>query len=46
MYGSGMCILNPPWQLDSDLHEILETLQEKLPGDNNRLSKVEWLKTE
>jgi 23S rRNA (adenine2030-N6)-methyltransferase len=46
MYGSGMCILNPPWQLDSDLQEILETLQEKLIGDNNRLSKVEWLKTE
>nr|WP_297349148.1 23S rRNA (adenine(2030)-N(6))-methyltransferase RlmJ [uncultured Glaciecola sp.] len=46
MYGSGMCILNPPWQLDSDLQEIIETLQEKLPGDNNRLSKVEWLKTE
>jgi 23S rRNA (adenine2030-N6)-methyltransferase len=46
MYGSGMCILNPPWQLDSDLQEILETLQEKLIGDNNRLSKVEWLRTE
>ncbi|MFQ3206453.1 MAG: 23S rRNA (adenine2030-N6)-methyltransferase [Glaciecola sp.] len=46
MYGSGMCILNPPWQLDSDLQEIIETLQKKLPGDNNRLSKVEWLKTE
>jgi len=46
MYGSGMCILNPPWQLDNDLKEILLTLQKKLPGDNNKLSKVEWLKTE
>jgi 23S rRNA (adenine2030-N6)-methyltransferase len=46
MYGSGMCILNPPWQLDNDLQEILMTLQKILPGDNNKLSKVEWLKTE
>jgi 23S rRNA (adenine2030-N6)-methyltransferase len=46
MYGSGMCILNPPWQLDSDLQKIIETLQEKLLGDNNRRSKVEWLKIE
>jgi 23S rRNA (adenine2030-N6)-methyltransferase len=46
MYGSGMCILNPPWQLDNDLKEILMTLQKILPSDNNELSKVEWLKTE
>ncbi len=46
MYGSGMCIVNPPLELDSDLHKILETLQQKLSGDNNRQSKVEWLKTE
>jgi len=46
MYGSGMCILNPPWHLDNDLQEILMTLQKKLPDDNNKLSKVEWLKTE
>lgn len=46
MYGSGMCILNPPWQLDNDLQEILITLQKILPSDNNKLSKVEWLKTE
>jgi 23S rRNA (adenine2030-N6)-methyltransferase len=46
MYGSGMCILNPPWHLDNDLQEILVTLQKKMPGDNNKLSKVEWLKTE
>jgi 23S rRNA (adenine2030-N6)-methyltransferase len=46
MYGSGMCILNPPWQLDNDLKEILMTLRKILPSDNNELSKVEWLKTE
>jgi 23S rRNA (adenine2030-N6)-methyltransferase len=46
MYGSGVCILNPPWQLDDDLKSILDLLQDTLVGDNNQLSKVEWLKTE
>lgn len=46
MYGSGICILNPPWHLDSDLKEILATLRDNLPSDNQQRSKVEWLKTE
>jgi len=46
MYGSGMCIINPPWQLENDLKDILAIIQEQLSGDNNQLSKVEWLKTE
>lgn len=46
MYGSGMCIINPPWQLEHDLKDILAILQKQLSGDNNQLSKVEWLKTE
>lgn len=46
MYGSGLCILNPPWQLDDDLKAITETLMQSITKDNNNLSKVEWLKTE
>jgi 23S rRNA (adenine2030-N6)-methyltransferase len=46
MYGSGMCILNPPWQLEQDLNAIIETLQQSLVKDGNQLSKVQWLKTE
>lgn len=46
MYGSGMCILNPPWQLENDLAEILEQLTATLVSDNNKLSTIEWLKTE
>jgi 23S rRNA (adenine2030-N6)-methyltransferase len=46
MYGSGMCIINPPWQLENDLKDILAIIQKQLSGDNNQLSKVEWLKTE
>jgi 23S rRNA (adenine2030-N6)-methyltransferase len=46
MYGSGMCILNPPWQLEDDLQAIIETLHQSLVKDDNQLSKVHWLKTE
>lgn len=46
MYGSGMCIINPPWQLENDLKDILAIIQKQLSGDNNQLSNVEWLKIE
>ena len=52
MYGSGMCIINPPWQIEDDLQDIIEFLVENLLCDDDRkanvqvLSKVEWLKVE
>lgn len=46
MYGSGICILNPPWQLESDLQQINKVLGDSLTSDNNKLSTVEWLKVE
>lgn len=46
MYGSGMCILNPPWQLETELRDILASIESKLVSDGNQLSKVEWLKEE
>lgn len=46
MYGSGMCILNPPWKLEDDLDEIKRQLENNLRLDSNQLSTVQWLKTE
>lgn len=43
MYGSGMAIFNPPWQLESDLQESLLYLCEHLKFDSNELSGINWL---
>ncbi|MDO6692509.1 23S rRNA (adenine(2030)-N(6))-methyltransferase RlmJ [Aliiglaciecola sp. 3_MG-2023] len=45
MYGSGLIIVNAPWQLDSDLNDLLPELlahltPDKVPGK----AYVEWLK--
>jgi 23S rRNA (adenine2030-N6)-methyltransferase len=50
MYGSGMCIINPPWQLEQDLSVVLATLQTVFTGDKDKdtshLCQVNWIKTE
>jgi 23S rRNA (adenine2030-N6)-methyltransferase len=40
MYGSGMLIFNPPWQLESTLQSILEYLENNVQSDSNNLSSV------
>lgn len=43
MYGSGMAIVNPPWQLDNTLNTLLAALTSQLPLDDNGLSNVSVL---
>jgi 23S rRNA (adenine2030-N6)-methyltransferase len=43
MNGSGMLILNPPWQFDTTMREVLPLLQMALAG-NGGSWRVEWLK--
>lgn len=43
MYGSGMVIFNPPWQLEDTLSAVLAYLQSHLQHDNNRLSHISML---
>lgn len=44
MHGSGMAIINPPWQLDDQLQELLPPLSEILAQDDQAGWHVEWLK--
>ncbi|WP_020559351.1 23S rRNA (adenine(2030)-N(6))-methyltransferase RlmJ [Thiofilum flexile] len=44
MHGSGMLIVNAPWQLDRELKTILPTLTDILALDNQASWSVEWLK--
>lgn len=46
MYGSGVCVINPPWQLDIDLNSILNIMQELVPTTSSELCQLTWLKTE
>jgi len=43
MYGSGMAVFNPPWQLDVCMEEILLYLNENVQLDSNQLSSMNWL---
>jgi 23S rRNA (adenine2030-N6)-methyltransferase len=43
MNGSGMLLLNPPWQLDQTLRAALPLLQ-KVLGETGAPSRIEWLK--
>jgi 23S rRNA (adenine2030-N6)-methyltransferase len=43
--GSGMLIINPPWQLDEQLSPVLPVLT-RLLGEQNASSKFTWLKRE
>ena len=44
--GSGLLIVNPPWQLDARLALWQEELRELLGGDGNSGSEVTWLVNE
>lgn len=46
MYGSGVVIINPPWELDDQLESILPELCVTLRGGVEVKATVEWLKTE
>lgn len=43
--GSGMLLLNPPWQLDQAIAPALPALQQAL-GETGASTRLEWLKTE
>lgn len=43
MYGSGLAIINPPWQLEASLQHILAALTSQLKIDDNALSSVDIL---
>jgi 23S rRNA (adenine2030-N6)-methyltransferase len=42
MYGSGLCIINPPYQLDDELQSLLKILQQQVQLDNNKRSAIKW----
>ncbi len=44
MHGSGMAIINPPWQLDTQLQELLPPLTKILAQDDHADWRLEWLK--
>ena len=44
MHGSGLVIVNAPWQLDTELKAILPKLTEILAQDDKARWTVEWLK--
>lgn len=46
MYGSGVVIINPPWELDTQLESMLPELCVTLKRDVEVKASVEWLKTE
>ena len=43
--GSGMAVLNPPWQLDQALAPVLPVLQQRL-GQAGASTRLEWLRRE
>lgn len=44
MHGSGMAIVNPPWQLDEQLRSLLPELTESLAQDSEASFRLEWLR--
>lgn len=43
MYGSGMLIINPPWQLDQRLQVVNELLYKHLAAKDASVPSIEWL---
>jgi 23S rRNA (adenine2030-N6)-methyltransferase len=43
MHGSGLVIVNPPWQLDARLQELLPKLHALLSPEGHGRTTVEWL---
>ena len=46
MYGSGVCIINPPWQLEKTLQPAIEALLPHLADEDAGRCRIEWLVTE
>lgn len=44
MYGSGMCIINPPWQLDEDISLALKDISNMLAPQPNVSTEIQWLR--
>ncbi|MEG3193780.1 23S rRNA (adenine(2030)-N(6))-methyltransferase RlmJ, partial [Lysobacter sp. D1-1-M9] len=42
MNGSGMVVLNPPWQLNQSIGGVLPALRDVL-GEAGASSRIEWL---
>lgn len=43
MKGCGLLILNPPWQIDTEIRSVLPTLLERLRADSDARVTCEWL---
>lgn len=43
MFGSGMCVINPPWQLAEHMKFGLEELLPKLAQDDYATTRINWL---
>jgi 23S rRNA (adenine2030-N6)-methyltransferase len=46
MAGAGLVIVNPPWQLDERLKELLPQLHRLLSPEGQGETSVEWLVAE
>lgn len=46
MYGSGLAIVNPPWQLEEGLQRLAKWIVESVSNDPQRQWHVEWLVAE
>lgn len=42
MYGSGVCLINPPYQTEQVLAELLIALQQHVQSDSNTMSRLTW----
>jgi 23S rRNA (adenine2030-N6)-methyltransferase len=42
MAGAGLVIINPPWQLDEQLKELLPQLHRLLSPEGQGATSVEW----
>jgi len=43
MYGSGMLIINAPWQLDKKIKESLQEITPLMAQNNSASYSVDWL---
>lgn len=46
MHGSGLAIVNPPWQIEEGLERLSKWMVESLSTDPQRHWKIEWLVSE
>lgn len=43
MKGCGLVVINPPWQIDGTLREVLDALVPRLRVDDGAVGKITWL---